>query len=199
MPSVKLLLDKNTYARYCPENYSTRGMSKGVTAAGKNAEECTGIRRQRTVPCLPVCALPSGELFHPRHVQRSNRREKTAEESTGIRRQRTVPCLLRRIEMIRRWMSIALFLTLLAAGCVPASAAGALRAGDRVQIGYYEQNNNDRNGQEPIWWDVLETSGDRALLISSQALDCMEYYHRNTAVAWRNSTIRNWLMGVFYY
>lgn len=101
--------------------------------------------------------------------------------------------------MIRRWMSIALFLTLLAAGCVPASAAGALRAGDRVQIGYYEQDNNGRNGQEPIWWDVLETSGDRALLISSQALDCMEYYHRNTAVAWRDSTIRNWLMGVFYY
>ena len=77
--------------------------------------------------------------------------------------------------------------------------AAALRANDRVRMGYYEQDNRTNNGTEPISWDVLEIRGNNALLISSSALDCMQYHYKNGAIAWADSDIRNWLVGSFYH
>lgn len=76
--------------------------------------------------------------------------------------------------------------------------AQAISINEQVQIGYYEQDNIQRNGRDPIWWDVLDVRGDYALLISNQALDCIQYNYTNGRILWEDSGIRNWLIGSFY-
>ena len=49
---------------------------------------------------------------------------------------------------------------------------------------------------DPIVWKVLEVSEDSALLLSTQALDCMPYYNRLEDVNWDRSDVRSWLNGL---
>lgn len=48
---------------------------------------------------------------------------------------------------------------------------------------------------EPIKWRVLQTSGNRALLLSDMALDDKVYAATMNDHIWKNSRIRNWLNG----
>ncbi len=48
---------------------------------------------------------------------------------------------------------------------------------------------------EPIKWRVLQTSGNRALLLADAALDDKEYAMTGNDSSWKNSRIRNWLNG----
>ena len=50
-----------------------------------------------------------------------------------------------------------------------------LAVGSIITFGAYEQDNNTRNGKEPIEWQVLEIKGGRALLISKYGLDAKRY------------------------
>lgn len=43
---------------------------------------------------------------------------------------------------------------------------------------------------------MLEVSEDSALLLSTQALDCMPYYNRLEDVNWDHSDVRSWLNGL---
>ena len=69
--------------------------------------------------------------------------------------------------------------------------------GNTVSFGTYEQDNNTANGKEPIEWVVLETEGDRSLLISKYALDCKQYNTPRTSVTWEACTLRQWLNETF--
>ena len=72
------------------------------------------------------------------------------------------------------------------------------KAGDIVVFGQYEQDGDGSNGSEPIEWEVLEVSGNRALLISRYVLDCKPYNEQAAAVTWETCTLRTWLNGDFY-
>lgn len=73
-----------------------------------------------------------------------------------------------------------------------------LAVGDIVKFGFYEQDNNQSNGQEEIEWIVLDKKDGKALLISKYGLDCQPYNTTFTDVTWETCTLRNWLNTTFY-
>ena len=65
--------------------------------------------------------------------------------------------------------------------------------GDHVQYGSYEQDNNLKNGKEPIDWIVLDEDNKRYLLISSKLLDAACYNNVWMETGWKTCSLRNWL------
>ncbi len=72
-----------------------------------------------------------------------------------------------------------------------------LSVGQTYTFGRYEQDNNQRNGQEGIQWYVLEVQGRRALLLSVKILDAGSFSSRSNR--WQNSSVRQWLNNAFVY
>ena len=70
--------------------------------------------------------------------------------------------------------------------------------GDNVLFGVFEQDNDEKNGAEPIEWIVLSKEDDRALLISMYGLDKQFYNDERESVTWGNSSLREWLNSSFY-
>ena len=71
-----------------------------------------------------------------------------------------------------------------------------INVGESYVLGAFEQDNNEKNGAEPIEWQVLEIKDGRMLLISKYVLDA-QMFDDNWAV-WENSYLRNWLKNDFY-
>ena len=74
----------------------------------------------------------------------------------------------------------------------------ALRVGEIITFGQYEQNNNRNNGPEAIEWQVLTVEDGRALVISRYGLDAKRYNEKKARVTWETCTLRAWLNGEFY-
>lgn len=49
------------------------------------------------------------------------------------------------------------------------------QVGDTVLLGTYEQDGQEANGREPIEWVVLDRQDNTMLLISTYALDCVDF------------------------
>ncbi len=91
----------------------------------------------------------------------------------------------------------AMLVPLAALSGEPAREA-ALKAGDIVTFGHYEQDNDPANGQEPIAWRVLAAEEGKALLLSEYNLDAIPYHKQKvTPVTWETCTLRAWLNGDF--
>ena len=71
------------------------------------------------------------------------------------------------------------------------------RAGNYVTFGTYPQTKAG-NDTTPIEWLVLARDGDKALVISRYALDCIEYNTKYTSVTWETCSLRTWLNNDFY-
>jgi len=65
--------------------------------------------------------------------------------------------------------------------------------GSYIEFGYYEQDNDLSNGREAIEWLVLAVDGNKALLISRNALDWQPYNSDANEFTWETCTLRNWL------
>ena len=74
---------------------------------------------------------------------------------------------------------------------------GETQVGRSFTLGLYEQDNNMKNGPEPIRWTVLAVEGDRVLVISRYVLDCRLYNEERKPVTWETCTLRAWLNGDF--
>ena len=77
--------------------------------------------------------------------------------------------------------------------------------GSYVTFGKYEQDNNLRNGQEPIEWLVLENDGESLLVLSKYVLDSQIYYkawdpveRKMYPTTWEQCDLRAWLNSTFY-
>lgn len=70
--------------------------------------------------------------------------------------------------------------------------------GKTIELGKYEQDNNEVNGAEAIKWIVLEQEQDHVLLISFLGLDSHPYDQSDQYSDWSNSSLRAWLNGEFY-
>ena len=70
--------------------------------------------------------------------------------------------------------------------------------GDIVTMGSYEQDNNEDNGAEPIEWIVLDTDGEKTLLLSKYVLT-EDFYDLsdNEQINWYTSDIYWWLNSDF--
>ena len=69
-----------------------------------------------------------------------------------------------------------------------------LKKGDFVEFGNYFRE--DKGEKRPIDWQVLEVSGNEALLISRYGLDCKQY-HSGGRIIWGNCDLRGWLNNDF--
>ena len=70
----------------------------------------------------------------------------------------------------------------------------ALKEGQTVMFGRYEQDGNLENGAEPIEWRVLSVKDDRAMLIAEKILDCKPFHETGwVSVDWETCTLRTWL------
>lgn len=71
------------------------------------------------------------------------------------------------------------------------------RKGNTIRFGCYPQDTH--LGKEPIEWQVLQTTGDSAILISKYILDNQDYHvPRYEADTWLNSSLREWLNNQFF-
>ncbi len=68
--------------------------------------------------------------------------------------------------------------------------------GDVIEFGEYFQSSQDE--KEPIKWRVLETNGNKALLISEDILDCVPYNNELVPVGWKGCSLRKWLNNNFF-
>lgn len=76
----------------------------------------------------------------------------------------------------------------------PLTPAVALKAGDKVTFGHFEQDNNEGNGKEAIEWEVLDVNGEYALLLSANVLAFRTFYYDSYAgVTWETCSLRGWL------
>ncbi len=73
-----------------------------------------------------------------------------------------------------------------------------VQIGDTITFGTWEQDNNTRNGNEPIEWIVLDLQGDRALVISRFGLVNAKYMNSANGQVWANSALRATLNYDFY-
>lgn len=104
--------------------------------------------------------------------------------------------------MMRKLLSFLLIACIVLSFCVTSFAESdptALKPGDIIELGTYEQDNNAANGPEPIEWQVLDVDGDKAFLVSVYALDTMKFnetvksLERTYDQLWAESDIRAWL------
>ncbi|WP_037343760.1 DUF6273 domain-containing protein [Ruminococcus sp. FC2018] len=73
-----------------------------------------------------------------------------------------------------------------------------ISVGSTIKFGFYEQDNNTSNGKEEIEWKVLAVEGNKALVISQYALECLRFNSTYTDTTWEKCTLRTWLNGTFY-
>ena len=79
----------------------------------------------------------------------------------------------------------------------PATNKEEFAVGNYVKFGSYPQSKSGM-GDTPIKWLVLARDGDKALLISKYALDCVRYNEERMFVTWETCTLRKWLNNNFY-
>ena len=65
-----------------------------------------------------------------------------------------------------------------------------LDIGDYVYLGTY--------GGESIRWKTLDVSGNSAMLIAANCIDCRPFNNVDTDVTWETCSLRTWLNGKFY-
>ena len=77
----------------------------------------------------------------------------------------------------------------------------AVTVGSVIRFGWYEQDNDPSDGKEEIEWIVLDTDGNKALVVSRYGLEPREFndeLNLYKAVTWDNSQLRSWLNDAFY-
>lgn len=68
------------------------------------------------------------------------------------------------------------------------------QVGDVVEFGSYEQDGNASNGKEPIEWRVLAVDGNRAYVVSQNALDAHVFNEdASDGNDWGSSDLKKWL------
>lgn len=71
------------------------------------------------------------------------------------------------------------------------------RIGDIVSFGRYTQDAQNEQERQSIAWIVLDVKDGKALLISKNALDRVQYHMYPGSITWENSLLRSWLNGDF--
>ena len=70
--------------------------------------------------------------------------------------------------------------------------------GNIIELGEYEQDNNEDNGLETVEWIVIAKEENKLLVLSKYCLDVMPYNNECADVTWETCTLRKWLNDDFY-
>lgn len=79
----------------------------------------------------------------------------------------------------------------------PTTSFSSAKAGDILEFGNYEQDNDLTNGKEPIAWRVLAVENGKAFLLAEKILDVKPYNVEEEEVTWETCTLRAWLNNEF--
>ena len=83
----------------------------------------------------------------------------------------------------------------------------ALNVGDKILMGYYEQDANTENLREPIQWNVISVNKKKnvALIVTTYGIEATSYgkpgdesQYMQEGFNWKNAYLRQWLNGDFY-
>ncbi len=74
---------------------------------------------------------------------------------------------------------------------------GVLGIRSVVQFGSYEQDNDKKNGKEPLEWVVLDIQDGKALLMSVKIIDYVKN-NMTEKMLWSKCKVRSWLSDTFY-
>lgn len=108
---------------------------------------------------------------------------------------------------MKRWYSLCLIMTMILClgqlDCATAETTDVVTVGDCFSFGVWEQDNNTKNGSEPIEWRVLATEGDRLLLITVNGIDTQCYDNSSDCMKrndlwWGTSSLCKWMNEEFY-
>lgn len=80
---------------------------------------------------------------------------------------------------------------------VPTEPPVVWQVGQTVTMGVYPMESSGYGGD--IQWQVLDVSGDQALIISRYCLDAAKFHNTKEAVTWETSDLRCWLNNDFLY
>lgn len=69
--------------------------------------------------------------------------------------------------------------------------------GDTIVFGHYEQDNNTKNGKEPVEWNVVKAENGKILVTSRYVLTCIPMTYSSMGTTWSESLLRGWLNGTF--
>ena len=94
-------------------------------------------------------------------------------------------------------MMLALIMAMALCPATAFAAASDYSVGDKIQLGTYEQDDNNSNGKEPITWIILDKKGGKVLLLSEKCLDVRPYDTSGASVTWETSELRAWLNDEF--
>lgn len=68
-----------------------------------------------------------------------------------------------------------------------------LNVGDFIGLGFYEQDDNSRNGEEPIEWQILAVDIGKVLVISRHGLIPKPFDEASANISWAKCTLRSFL------
>ncbi len=78
-------------------------------------------------------------------------------------------------------------------GSSTGSSYSGLKAGDIITMGTWEQDNNSRNGSEPVEWMVLAVENNRVLLLTRYGIELHLIHPYSANVTWSTCKMRSWL------
>ncbi len=70
-----------------------------------------------------------------------------------------------------------------------------LKIGDTLSLGTFEKDG--KTGTEKLTWQVLSVEDHKALVITTQGIDCQLYNTEAIETDWQRCSLRNWLNGKF--
>lgn len=79
----------------------------------------------------------------------------------------------------------------------PRSTLEYAQPGQVISLGRFEQDGDESNGKEEIFWLVMERNDQTMTLMSLYCLDSMTYHNEDGDVTWEQSNIRSYLNDPF--
>ena len=91
---------------------------------------------------------------------------------------------------------IGMILALAVLLCTVPSLA-EVQTGNVITFGTFEQDNDKKDGKEPIEWIVLDITENQAFVVSRYVLTARQFHNGKKNFDWSKSAIRKWLNGDF--
>lgn len=74
---------------------------------------------------------------------------------------------------------------------------GNVKVGDVIRFGYFEKDGKNETEKEALTWKILSMDNEKALVISTDGIDCKLYNTEAIETSWEKCSLRKWLNGKF--
>ncbi len=74
---------------------------------------------------------------------------------------------------------------------------GDVKVGDTVSFGSFDKDGKSETEKEELTWLVLAVEGNKALVITTEGIDCQQYNAKAIDTDWERCSLREWLNNKF--